>query len=54
MNVLGQPSAVCLQPEHSEDRVRQNSEFEANLVYVVSSRTSQGYIVRPCFKNKTK
>lgn len=28
-------------------------EFEASLVYVGSSRSSQGYIVRPCLKTKT-
>jgi hypothetical protein len=34
----GQPSAVCLQPHHFENRIRQISEFEASLVYTVSSR----------------
>jgi hypothetical protein len=34
---------------------RQISEFEARLVYKVSSRTaSQGYTEKPCLENKTK
>ena len=28
------------------------SEFKASLVYLVSSRTTQGYIVRLCLKKK--
>jgi hypothetical protein len=37
-------------------RGRQVSEFEASLVYRVSSRTARGYTERPCLKkqNKTK
>jgi hypothetical protein len=38
-------------------RGRQISEFEASLVYRVSSRTSQGYTEKPCLekdKNKIK
>jgi hypothetical protein len=38
-----------------EGRGRQISEFEASLVYRVSSRTSQGYTEKPCLeKTKTK
>ena len=30
------------------------SEFEVSLVYIVSSKDSQGYVARPCLKNKNK
>jgi hypothetical protein len=33
-------------------RGRWISEFEASLVYRVSSRISQGYTEKPCLKNK--
>jgi hypothetical protein len=30
------------------------SEFEASLVYKVSSRTARGYTEKPCLEKKTK
>jgi hypothetical protein len=35
-------------------RGRQISDFEASLVYIMSSRTAKGYIVRLCLKKKRK
>jgi hypothetical protein len=35
-------------------RGRQISEFEASLVYRVSSRDSQGYTEKPCLGEKKK
>jgi hypothetical protein len=37
-----------------EGRGRQISEFEASLVYKVSSRTAQGYTEKPCLRKKKK
>jgi hypothetical protein len=37
-----------------EGRGRQISEFEASLVYKVSSRTAQGYTEKPCPKKPKK
>jgi hypothetical protein len=34
-------------------RGRWISEFEASLVYRVSSRTARGYTEKPCFKKQT-
>jgi hypothetical protein len=33
---------------------RQISEFEANLVYKVSSRTARGYTEKPCLEKPKK
>jgi hypothetical protein len=35
-------------------RGRQISEFEATLVYRVSSRTAEGYTEKPCLEKKKK
>jgi hypothetical protein len=40
-------------PAHSGGRGRQISEFEANLVYRVSSRTARAIQRNPVSKNKT-
>jgi hypothetical protein len=37
-------------PQHSGGRGRQISEFEASLVYRVSSRTARGYTKKPCLE----
>jgi hypothetical protein len=29
-------------------------EFKASLIYIVSSKKSQGYLQRPCLKNRNK
>jgi hypothetical protein len=41
-------------PQHSGGRGRQISEFEASLVYKVSSRTARATQRNPVWKNKTK
>jgi hypothetical protein len=40
--------------QHSGGRSRQISEFEASLVYKVSSRTARAIKRNPVLKNKTK
>jgi hypothetical protein len=39
--------------QHSGGRGRRISEFEASLVYKVSSKTARGYTEKPCLE-KTK
>jgi hypothetical protein len=43
-----------LQSQHSRGRGRQISEFEASMVYKVSSRTARAIQRNPVSKNKTK
>jgi hypothetical protein len=43
-----------LQSQHSGGRGRWISEFEASLVYKVSSRTARAIQRNPVWKNKTK
>jgi hypothetical protein len=43
---------TCLKSQHSGGRYRQISEFEASLVYKVSSRTARAIQRNPVLKNK--
>ncbi|EDL07105.1 mCG1028373, partial [Mus musculus] len=40
--------------QHSGGRGRRISEFEASLVYKVSSRTTRGYTEKPCLEKPKK
>jgi hypothetical protein len=45
---------ACLQSQHSGDRGRRISEFEASLVYKVSSRTARAIQRNPVSKKPNK
>jgi hypothetical protein len=53
-NVLAERRGAHLSSQHSGGRGRQISEFEASLVFKVSSRTARATQRNPVSKNQTK